>query len=129
MIKPDGVRRKLVGEIVGRIERKGFTIAAMKMLIPSRELAEQHYAVHKGKDFYEALLRFITSGPVVAMVVEGENALALMRVIMGATNPEDAAPGSIRGEFATTTRENLIHGSDAPETAASEIALWFPELG
>ena len=128
MIKPDGVRRRLVGEIVRRIERKEFNIAAMRMLIPSRELAAQHYAVHKDKDFFEPLLDFITSGPVVAMVVEGENALKLMRVMMGATNPENATSGSIRGEFAVTVRQNLIHGSDSPESAATEIALWFPEL-
>lgn len=129
MIKPDGVARKLIGEIIGRIERRNFTIAAMEMLVPSRELARKHYAVHEGKDFFEAVVDFITSGPVVAMVVEGENAIALMRNIMGATKPENASPGTIRGDLTISTRENLIHGSDSPETAAYEIGLWFPEIG
>ncbi|MCE5197702.1 nucleoside-diphosphate kinase [bacterium] len=128
MVKPDGVRRKLVGEIVRRIERRNFSIVAMKMLTPSRELAEQHYAVHKGKEFYEGLLEFITSGPVVAMVVEGDNAIKLMRNLMGATKPEDAMPGTIRGDLTISTRENLVHGSDSADTAACEIVLWFPEL-
>lgn len=128
MIKPDGVRRKLVGEIVRRIEDRNFEIVAMKMLKPSRELAEEHYAVHKGKDFFEPTVEFITSGPVVAMVVEGENAIQLMRTTMGATNPLNAVPGTIRGDLTISMRENLIHGSDAPETAATEIRLWFAEL-
>jgi nucleoside-diphosphate kinase len=128
MVKPDGVQRRLVGEIVWRIERKGFGIAAMKMLTPTRKLAEAHYAVHRGKEFYEALVEFITSGSVVAMVVEGPDVVRLMRTMMGATKPEDSAPGTIRGDFTTSIRENLIHGSDSSETAAQEIALWFPEL-
>lgn len=128
MVKPDGVRRKLIGQIVGRIEDRNFGIAAMKMLTPSRELAEQHYAVHKGKEFFEGLVGFITSGPVVAMVVEGEDAVELMRTTMGATDPLKAAPGTIRGDLTISLRQNLIHGSDAPETAATEIKLWFPEL-
>ncbi len=128
MIKPDGVRRKLVGRIIDRIEQRNFDIVAMKMLTPSRKLAEAHYAVHKGKDFYEPLLDFITSGPVVAMVVEGENSITLMRNMMGATKPENALSGTIRGDYTISTRENLIHGSDSPESAACEINLWFPEL-
>lgn len=128
MIKPDGVRRKLAGEIIRRIESRNFDIVAMKMLTPSRELAETHYAVHKGKDFFEPTVEFITSGPVVAMVVEGDDAIQLMRTTMGATNPLNAAPGTIRGDLTISMRENLIHGSDSPETAATEIKLWFPEL-
>lgn len=128
MIKPDGVRRKLVGEIIRRIEDRNFGIVAMKMLTPTRELAEEHYAVHKGKDFFEPTVAFITSGPVVAMVIEGDNAIQLMRTTMGATNPINAAPGTIRGDLTISMRENLIHGSDSPETAATEIKLWFPEL-
>lgn len=128
MIKPDSVRRKLVGEIIRRIENRNFTIAAMKMLTPSLELAERHYAVHKGKDFYESLIEFITSGPVVAMIVECENAIALMRSTMGATNPMNAVPGTIRGDLTISMQQNLIHGSDSPEAAAYEIGLWFPEL-
>ena len=129
MIKPDGVRRKLIGEIVSRIEKRNFSIVAMRMLTPSKELAEEHYGVHRGKPFFEPTVEFVTSGPVVAMVVEGENAIALMRNTMGALNPENAASGTIRGDLTISTRENLIHGSDAPETAAAEIKLWFPELG
>ena len=128
MIKPDAVRRKLVGEIVRRVEGRNFGIIAMKMLTPSRELAEAHYAVHKGKDFFEPTVEFVTSGPVVAMVVEGDNAIELVRTMMGATNPLNAAPGTVRGDLTISMRENLIHGSDAPETAATEIKLWFPEL-
>lgn len=128
MIKPDGVRRKLMGEIISRIERRNFNIAAMKMLLPTRELVEEHYAVHRGRDFFEPTVAFVTSGPVVAMVVEGDNSITIMRHMMGALNPEQAASGTIRGDFTISTRENLIHGSDSPETAAREIALWFPEL-
>ncbi|MCE5315402.1 MAG: nucleoside-diphosphate kinase [Armatimonadota bacterium] len=129
MIKPDGVRRKLVGEIIGRIEHRNLNIVAMKMLTPTRELAEEHYAVHKGKDFFEGVVDFITSGPVVAMVVEGDNCIKLMRNMMGATNPENASPGTIRGDLTASTRENLIHGSDSPETAVCEIGLWFGKDG
>lgn len=128
MIKPDAVRRKLVGEIISRIEKRGLGIAAMKMLTPSRELAEKHYDAHRGKDFFEPTVEFITSGPVVAMVVEGDSAIKIMRNMIGALNPEQAASGTIRGDFTTSTRFNLIHGSDASDTAAREIALWFPEL-
>lgn len=128
MIKPDGVRRKLIGRIIDRIEQRNFDIVTMKMLTPSRKLAEAHYAVHKGKDFYEPLLEFITSGPVVAMVVEGENSIMLIRNTTGTTNPENALSGTIRGDYTISTRENLIHGSDSPESASCEINLWFPEL-
>ncbi|HEY3268030.1 MAG TPA: nucleoside-diphosphate kinase [Armatimonadota bacterium] len=126
MLKPDAVRRGLVGEIIGRFERKGLRIVEMRHLTPSRALAEEHYAVHRGKPFYDAVVDFITSGPVVAMVLEGpENSVAMVRQMMGATAPWDAAPGSIRGDFASTTQQNLVHGSDSVETAHSEIALWF----
>jgi nucleoside-diphosphate kinase len=128
MIKPDGVRRKLAGEIIGRIEARNFEVVAMKMLTPSRELAEEHYAVHRGKDFFEPTVEFVTSGPVIAMVVQGENAIQLIRTTMGATNPLNAAPGTIRGDLTISMQQNLIHGSDSPETAQTEIKLWFPEL-
>lgn len=128
MIKPDGVSRRLVGEIVSRIETKGYDIVAMKRMVITRELAERHYGEHKGKPFFDGLVGFITSGPVVAMVLEGENAIAGWRGMMGATNPADAAPGTVRGDFATTIDENVSHGSDAPATAEREIGLFFPEL-
>jgi nucleoside-diphosphate kinase len=127
MIKPDGVRRKLIGEIIGRIERRNLNILAMKMLTPSRELAEKHYAAHRGKDFFKPTVDFITSGPVVAMIVEGENAILIMRNMIGELEPTKASPGTIRGDLTISTRENLVHGSDSPESAAREIALWFPE--
>jgi len=129
LVKPDGVRRGLVGEILSRMERKGLRLAALKMLTPNRDLAEQHYAVHRGKPFYEDLLEFICSGPVVAAVVEGPDAVALVRLLMGATRPTEALPGTIRGDFACDTQQNLVHGSDSAETAAYEVRLWFPELG
>ncbi|MCX6343798.1 MAG: nucleoside-diphosphate kinase [Armatimonadetes bacterium] len=128
IIKPDALRRKLIGEIITRIERRNFSIVAMKMLTPSKELAEQHYVVHKGKEFFDPLVQFVMSGPVVAMVVEGENAIKLMRNTMGATSPEQAAPGTIRGDLTISLQENLIHGSDSLDTANMEIDLWFPEL-
>lgn len=128
MIKPDGVKRKLVGEIIRRFEARGLQIAAMQMLQPSVELAERHYAVHAGKPFFEGLVEFVTSGPVVAMVIEAEDAVRLVRNMMGALKPVEAAPGTIRGDLTTDMRQNLVHGSDSPETAAEEIALWFPEL-
>lgn len=128
MVKPDGVRRHLIGEIIRRMELKGFDIVALKMLRPSRELAIEHYAVHKDKYFFNDLLDFITSGPVVAMVIENDDAIRLVRNIMGATNPLEAVPGTIRGDYSTTTRYNLIHGSDSLESADYEIKLWFPEL-
>jgi len=128
MIKPDAVRRGLVGEIVSRFERRGFNISGLKMLTPSRELAEAHYAVHRGKPFYNDLVDFVTSGSVVAMVLEAENAVALARQMIGALKPEEAVPGTIRGDFTTDIQQNLVHGADSLETANREIALWFPEL-
>ena len=129
MIKPDGVRRGLVGEILARFERKGFRIAALKLMRISQELAERHYAEHREKPFFPGLVRFITSGPVVAMVLEGPGVVAEVRKMMGATHPKDALPGTIRGDFATITTENLVHASDGHDSAAREIALWFPGLG
>ncbi|HLI49216.1 MAG TPA: nucleoside-diphosphate kinase [Chthonomonas sp.] len=125
MVKPDGVERRLVGEIVRRFEQKGLRLVGMKLLLPSRELAENHYAVHRERPFFQDLVNFITSGPVVAMVWEGPNAVRLARSLIGATNPLDAAPGTIRGDFATEITTNLVHGSDSVETAEKEIALWF----
>jgi len=126
MVKPDGVRRGLVGEIVGRFERKGLRIVALKQVVPSVELAESHYAVHRDKPFFNDVVAFITSGPVVAMVLEGpEGTIEMARLVMGKTRPTEADPGTIRGDFANTTQQNLVHGSDGPETAGQEIALWF----
>jgi len=129
MIKPDGVKRNLVGAIVARIEAKGYRIVGLKQMVIPREMAERHYGEHQGKPFFEGLVSFITSGPVVAMVLEGENAIAGWRGMMGATNPKDAAPGTIRGDFATTIDENVAHGSDAPATAEREIGIFFGEGG
>ena len=128
-VKPDGVKRGLIGEIVRRIEAKNLRIVAMKMVTVDDELAKQHYAEHVGKPFFPGLMEFIQSGPVVAMVVEAPNVVAAMRNIMGATNPVEAAPGSIRADLAIDKGENLVHGSDSDESAKREIALWFPELG
>lgn len=125
MLKPDAVERRLIGEIIGRLERRGLRIVGMKMLVPTRELAEAHYAVHRGKPFYEELVAFVTGGPVVAMAVEGPNAIQLVRAMMGATRPTEALPGTIRGDLTVDVQRNLIHGSDGPETAASELAIWF----
>jgi nucleoside-diphosphate kinase len=127
MVKPDGVRRGLTGEIIRRFEDRGLRLAGLKMLVPTRETAEKHYAVHRERPFYGELVAFITSGPVVAMVWEGANVVRAARQMIGATNPLDAAPGSLRGDFALETGQNLIHGSDAPETAQAEIALWFDD--
>jgi nucleoside-diphosphate kinase len=124
-VKPDGVQRGLVGEIIRRYESKGFTLVGLKLMQVSRELAEQHYDVHKGKPFFAGLVEFITSGPVVAMVWEGEGVVASARKIIGATNPLTSEPGTIRGDYGVSIGRNLIHGSDAPETAQREIALWF----
>jgi nucleoside-diphosphate kinase len=127
LVKPDGVKRHLVGEILGRIERKGLTIAALELKTVSDDLARQHYAEHEGKPFFPSLLEFITSGPVVAVIVEGPRAVAAFRQIAGATDPvEKAAPGTIRGDLALVTQDNLVHGSDSPDSAAREIELWFP---
>ncbi|MEO1093542.1 MAG: nucleoside-diphosphate kinase [Cyanobacteria bacterium J06638_28] len=127
MIKPDGVQRGLVGEVISRFERKGFTLVGMKLMAVSQELAEQHYGVHKEKPFFPGLVKFITSSPVVAMVWEGDNVVSSARTLIGATNPISADPGTIRGDYAVTIGRNLIHGSDAIETAQSEIGLWFNE--
>lgn len=129
MVKPDGVQRRLVGELIARIEAKGYDIVAMKMMTIPRQLAERHYGEHADKPFFSSLVSFITSGPVVAMVVEGENAIQGWRAMMGATDPADAAAGTVRGDFATSIDENVAHGSDAPGTATREIGLFFPELG
>jgi nucleoside-diphosphate kinase len=125
MVKPDGVKRGLVGEVIRRLEQKGFRIVGLKLMQIPRETAERHYGEHQGKPFFEGLVSFITSGPVVAMVVEGENAISEWRKMMGATNPKDAALGTIRGDFASTIDENVAHGSDAPETAEREIGIFF----
>ncbi len=127
MAKPDAVERGLVGEIIARIERKGLRIAAMDMRVAGRELAESHYDEHRDKPFFGELVDFLTRGPVVAMVVEGpdDQTWSIMRTLIGKTRVEEAQPGSIRGDFATTTNENLVHGSDSNESAAREISLWF----
>ena len=125
LIKPDGVQRRLVGAIVQRFEAKGLRLAGLKMIKPSRELAEKHYAVHKGKPFYDSLLQFLTSGPTVAMVWEGREAVLVARTLMGATDGTKAPPATIRGDFALSVQNNLVHGSDSPENAKLEIALWF----
>jgi nucleoside-diphosphate kinase len=126
LCKPDAVERGLVGEIVGRIERKALTIVALELRLLDPETAKQHYAEHVGKPFFEDLVAFITRSPLVAMVVEGPDAWKVMRTMMGATNPREAAPGTIRGDLAIEHTENLVHGSDGPESAAREIALFFP---
>ena len=128
LIKPDGVSRGLVGEVLGRIERKGFRILALQLRTLTAELAETHYAEHHGKPFFADLVAFITSGPLVAAVIEGPEAITSWRTMMGATNPANAAPGTIRGDLATQTQNNVTHGSDSPESAAREIALFFPDL-
>ena len=125
MVKPDGVRRGLIGEVVRRIETKGHRIEEKKMLTIPPELAKQHYAEHEEKPFFAELVAFITSGPVVTMKVTGEDAIGGLRQIMGATNPLDAAPGSIRGDYASVITENIVHGSDSPESAARELSLFF----
>lgn len=127
MVKPNGVTRGLVGEIVARFERRGFVLRGMKALRIDRDLAERHYAEHVGKPFYESLAAFITSGPVVAMVWEGREAVTVARAMMGVTDSVQAAPGTIRGDFSLSKEENVIHGSDGPESAAREIGLFFSE--
>jgi nucleoside-diphosphate kinase len=129
LVKPDGVRRGLVGEVISRIERKGLRLVAMELRNVERSLAEQHYAEHDGKPFFGDLLEFITSAPVVALVVEGPRAIAAFRQLAGGTDPvEKATPGSLRGDFGLETQFNLVHGSDSPESSAREIKLWFPNL-
>src|SRR3954470_9728329 len=125
LLKPDAVHRRLVGEITGRLERKGLRLAGLKLVHPGRELAEKHYAVHKGKPFYDSLLQFLTAGPTVAMVWEGREAVTVARTLMGPTDGTKAPPATIRGDFAISVQNNLVHGSDSAENAATEIALWF----
>ncbi|MDZ5471203.1 nucleoside-diphosphate kinase (plasmid) [Bacillus sp. 31A1R] len=127
MVKPDGVQRNLIGEIVARFEKKGFQLVGGKLMLITRELAEQHYGEHKERPFFGELVDFITSGPVFAMVWEGENVIATARLMMGATNPKESAPGTIRGDYAVTVGKNIIHGSDSPESAVREIGLFFKE--
>ena len=125
LVKGDGVRRRLIGEIIRRIENTGLDIHAMQLMDVSRELAEEHYAEHREKPFFEELVEFITSSPVVAMRVGGEGAISIVRKLMGATNPANAAPGTIRGDLALSMPDNLVHGSDSPESAARELKLFF----
>jgi len=127
LIKPDGVKRQICGEILTRYERKGLIIKAMKLLQTPKELAQEHYAEHKDKPFFGELVDFITSGPVLAFVLAGKNAVTSVRTINGATNPVDATPGSIRGDYALTMDSNVVHASDSIDSAAREIHLWFPE--
>jgi nucleoside-diphosphate kinase len=128
LVKPDAFARGLTGEIIARFERKGLRIAALRYMQMERELAERHYAEHEGKPFYGELVDFITSGALVAMVLEGYEAVVAARQVIGATNPLDAAPGSIRGDFALEVGQNMVHGSDSNESAAREVALFFPDL-
>ncbi|MEJ9211773.1 nucleoside-diphosphate kinase [Bacillus smithii] len=127
MIKPDGVQRNLIGEIVSRFEKKGFQLVGAKLMKVTKELAEKHYQEHKERPFFGELVEFITSGPVFAMVWEGENVIATARQMMGSTNPKDAAPGTIRGDLGLTVSKNVIHGSDSPESAEREIGIFFKE--
>jgi nucleoside-diphosphate kinase len=129
LVKPDAFARNLTGEIIARFERKGLKLAALKQMTMTRELAGQHYAEHEGKGFYEELVEFITSGPLVAMVLEGESAVEAARQVIGSTNPLQASPGSIRGDFAIAVGQNMVHGSDSPESAKREVGLFFPDLG
>ena len=125
MVKPDGVQRGLVGEIMSRFEKKGLKLVAAKLMVIPKETAEKHYAEHKDKKFFPSLISYITSGPVFAMVWEGENAVQVCRNIMGKTNPQESAPGTIRGDYCMVTGVNIIHGSDSPESAAREIGIFF----
>ena len=127
LIKPDAVQRRLAGEILARIEGRGFDVRAGKLVTASRELGERHYAEHREKPFFGELVDFITSGPTWALVVEGEGVIATMRKTIGATDPRNAEPGTIRGDLAMSMPDNLVHGSDSPESAVREVALWFPE--
>ena len=128
LVKPDGVRRGLAGEVISRLERKGLGLVAMELRTLARETAEQHYAEHAERPFFGELVEFITGGPLVALVVEGPNAVAATRRLMGVTNPVEATPGSIRGDYALEIGQNLVHGSDSPESAAREIGIFFPGL-
>jgi nucleoside-diphosphate kinase len=125
MVKPDGVERRLVGEIIRRFENRGLKLVGLKLLTPTREIAEVHYAVHREKPFFGELVEFVTSGPVVAMIWEGNDVVALTRQMIGATKPINAQPGTIRGDYTSDILSNLIHGSDSADNAAAEIALWF----
>jgi nucleoside-diphosphate kinase len=127
VLKPDAVQRAIAGELLARFERRGLRIAALRLVKVDRALAEKHYAVHKGKFFYDDLVKTISASPVVAAVLEGPNAIAVVRGMVGATRPHEAAPGTIRGDYALVGLRNLVHASDAPETASAEIGLWFPE--
>ncbi len=128
LVKPDAFERRLTGEIIARFERKGLTIVALKLMTLDEQTARRHYGEHEGKDFYEPLVTFITSGPMVAMILEGPSAIEAARQIIGVTDGLEAAPGSIRGDLALETRRNLVHGSDSGESAEREIAIYFPEL-
>ncbi|HEY3726408.1 MAG TPA: nucleoside-diphosphate kinase [Solirubrobacteraceae bacterium] len=128
LVKPDAFARNLTGEIIARFERKGLRLVALQMMTMGRELAARHYAEHEGKPFYEELVSFITSGPLVAMVLEGESAVVAARQVIGATNPLEATTGSIRGDYAVAVGQNMVHGSDAPESAAREVGLFFGDL-
>ena len=127
VLKPDAVQRAIAGDLLARFERRGLRLAALRLVKVERGLAERHYAVHKGKFFYEDLVKTISASPVVAAVLEGPNAIAVVRAMVGATRPHEAAPGTIRGDYALVGLRNLVHASDAPETAKTEIELWFPE--
>lgn len=127
MIKPDGVQRGLIAEILGRFERKGLKLVGLKSVVPSQDTAEAHYAVHKERPFYPGLIKFVTSGPVVCMAWAGKDAIAVARTLIGSTNGREATPGTIRGDFGMDMGFNMIHGSDAPDTASFELGLWFPE--
>jgi nucleoside-diphosphate kinase len=129
LLKPDAVRRGLVGEILGRFEAKGLGIVAMDLRTIDGDTADQHYAEHVDRDFYPPLRAFVTSGPLVAMVLEGDEAIDVVRSLLGSTDGRKAAPGTIRGDLSLSNRENLVHGSDSPESAAREIKLWFPDIG
>lgn len=125
MVKPDGVRRRLVGEVISRFEAKGLTLQRLVMRVPDRDLAARHYAEHRRREFYPSLIDFITSGPVVTMEWSGESAVDVARTLMGTTNPASAAPGTIRGDLGLHVQENIVHGSDSPESAERELCLWF----
>ena len=125
MVKPDGVRRRLVGEVISRFEAKGLSLERLVMRIPDEEIAARHYAEHRQREFYRSLIDFITSGPVVAMQWSGESAVGVARAMMGTTNPVQAVPGTIRGDFGLEVQENIVHGSDSPESAERELRLWF----
>ncbi|MDA8238186.1 MAG: nucleoside-diphosphate kinase [Chloroflexi bacterium] len=127
LIKPDGVQRLLVGRVIARFEDRGLKLVGLKLVRVTRELAEEHYAVHRERSFFAGLVAFITSSPLVALAVEGPDAIAVVRSMVGATRPSESAPGTIRGDLALEVAQNLIHASDGPETAAAELALWFPE--